>query len=294
MGDKSKSNAPRFFSAFPAVKRNHMAFVLVAIVVIQGIAWFVGVMLQAHPEALMVVHSQCDNPIQHWDGKMGGIPVWTNWLGREPAHHSLHYRGAVNTTVAVSSNPNFLRKNTNGKGIAATAAATTAGNGNAGAGTLLKKVGQKSVIMWGTHHRSGTYIAQKIFSTICSQMHWCCLFHPTRNSLAAIKDTLLAETQVHLFGHNQWAWTPQDVLGDDVSYRFVHFYRNPVQKIISGYRYHMDGNEAWSRRPRRFSDLCTYSVLYCSSSFLFLFVTRTPTLSLSSVYYCLPTLSDTT
>lgn len=115
---------------------------------------------------------------------------------------------------------------------------------------------KKSVIIWGTHHRSGTYIAQKLFSTICSHMRWCCLFHPTRSSLSAVQDSLLKERVVHVFGHNQWIWKPQDVLGEHVSYRFVHFYRDPVQKVISGYLFHRDGNEAWTRRPGQFSDIC--------------------------------------
>lgn len=115
---------------------------------------------------------------------------------------------------------------------------------------------KRSVIIWGTHHRSGTYIAQKLFSTICSHMRWCCLFHPTRSSLSAVHDSLLNERTVHVFGHNQWIWRPQEVLGEHVSYRFVHFYRDPVQKVISGYLFHKDGNEAWTRRQGRFGDIC--------------------------------------
>jgi hypothetical protein len=36
------------------------------------------------------------------------------------------------------------------------------------------------VILWGTHHKTGTYLAQKVFALICSRQRWCCVFQPTR------------------------------------------------------------------------------------------------------------------
>ena len=38
----------------------------------------------------------------------------------------------------------------------------------------------RPVILWGTHHKTGTYLAQKIFALVCARMSWCCIFHPTR------------------------------------------------------------------------------------------------------------------
>ena len=39
---------------------------------------------------------------------------------------------------------------------------------------------KRPVILWGSHHKTGTYLAQKIFSLICSRMDWCCQFMQTR------------------------------------------------------------------------------------------------------------------
>jgi hypothetical protein len=36
------------------------------------------------------------------------------------------------------------------------------------------------VILWGSHHKTGTYLARKIFAVICARAHWCCVFHVTR------------------------------------------------------------------------------------------------------------------
>lgn len=36
------------------------------------------------------------------------------------------------------------------------------------------------VILWGSHHKTGTYLAQKVFALICSRQKWCCVFQPTR------------------------------------------------------------------------------------------------------------------
>ena len=42
------------------------------------------------------------------------------------------------------------------------------------------KNGKRPVIFWGTHHKTGTYLAQKMFALLCSRQSWCCVFQPTR------------------------------------------------------------------------------------------------------------------
>jgi hypothetical protein len=47
-------------------------------------------------------------------------------------------------------------------------------------GLNQKKGTVRPVIYWGTHHKTGTYIAQKTFALLCARQKWCCVFHPTR------------------------------------------------------------------------------------------------------------------
>jgi hypothetical protein len=113
------------------------------------------------------------------------------------------------------------------------------------------------IIVWGSHHKTGTYVAQKAFSHMCKRMSWCCIFHVTRDSVNVIKEVLQSEP-IKVLGHTQWIWNPKD-LGIK-HYRFVHFYRKPYKKIISGYRYHKDGAEAWCLKPTiNYTKACDFS-----------------------------------
>jgi hypothetical protein len=49
------------------------------------------------------------------------------------------------------------------------------------------------VVIVGSHHKTGTYLTQKIFARICSVMKWCCVFHVTKDSLVAVRHTLMTE-----------------------------------------------------------------------------------------------------
>lgn len=89
----------------------------------------------------------------------------------------------------------------------------------------------RPIILWGSHHKTGTYLAQKIFAHMCSRMKWCCIFLVTRDSINLLEEKLQQES-VHVMGHTQWLWLPNE-LGLK-NYRFVHFYRTPYKKIVSG------------------------------------------------------------
>ena len=41
-------------------------------------------------------------------------------------------------------------------------------------------------------------------------------------------------------------------------YKFVHFYRHPFKKIVSGFRYHREGAEAWTKRAHQYNNTCHY------------------------------------
>jgi len=113
------------------------------------------------------------------------------------------------------------------------------------------------IIVWGSHHKTGTYVAQKAFSHMCKRMGWCCIFHVTRDSINVIRDVLASEP-IKVLGHTQFIWNPRE-LGIK-HYRFVHFYRKPYRKIISGFRYHRDGAEAWCLKPTiNYTKACDFS-----------------------------------
>ncbi len=120
------------------------------------------------------------------------------------------------------------------------------------------------LIIWGTHHRTGTYLAQKLFATLCAKQNWCCVFHPTRDSIDAVQ-YMLTQDDVHVMGHNQWIWNPAELLGAEIKYKFVHFYRNPFQKIVSGYNYHRFGVEPWTKKALFYEHLCSASAYNASA-----------------------------
>ena len=87
---KAKARSPRVFSLVPS---RMYIMVIIVIFVAFPFSIFVNTILKAHPEVLMVANSQCANPIQNWNGKIMGIPVWKNALERAPSHHNIKYRG---------------------------------------------------------------------------------------------------------------------------------------------------------------------------------------------------------
>lgn len=185
----------------------------------------VNLVREIFPETDLVLNSNCRAPMQNWDGKLLNFQVWGSTYSSRPRYYNLH---AENEYVGNDSNHHIELK------------------GNAG--------DQRPVIIFGTHHKTGTFLAKKLFSRICSKMNWCCLFHVTRDSIHALAGALQDEP-VNALGHNQWIWNPNDL--DIANYRFVHFYRHPYKKVISGYRYHADGTEEWTQKPLTYQNLCT-------------------------------------
>lgn len=114
------------------------------------------------------------------------------------------------------------------------------------------------VFVIGTHHKTGTYLARKLFSKVCDKMKWCCIFHVTHDSFGDVYNSLLSN-KFNLLSHNQWLWLPQDF--GLQNYKFIHFYRHPYQKIISGYRYHQTGVEDWTKRKLTYRNICNISLL---------------------------------
>lgn len=173
------------------------------------------------PEIDMIIYSNCYNPIQNWDGKILDVPVWPSSYKDLPKHLNVHFEKDTATNL-----------------------------------DLVKTDSHQPVIIWGTHHKTGTFLAKKLFSRVCAKMGWCCIFHVTRDSVHSVSQSLKNEP-VNAIGHNQWIWHPREL--NITNYYFIHFYRNPFKKIVSGYKYHYDGTEVWTQKPTLFSNLCNYS-----------------------------------
>lgn len=195
---------------------------------------------QIFPEVGMVVNSQCNNPTPNWSGKIMGVRVWKDgFSGRNDTHSSYRDTTEDRRRRQLLHESGFDIENTE---------------------RILESVTNRPndpIIVWGSHHKTGTYVAQKAFSHMCKRMNWCCVFHVTRDSVNVIKEVLVSEP-IKVLGHTQWIWNPKE-LGIK-HYRFVHFYRMPYKKLLSGYRYHKDGAEAWCTSLKlNYTKACDFS-----------------------------------
>lgn len=204
-----------------------------------------------YPETTMVLNSKCENPVQSWDGKLFGIPIWHNSLRARPRYFNLHYElEYFDTQIDNLTKPNsFLRKLESKKVAKA---------------IHQKSPSKKPLIIWGSHHKTGTFVAQKIFSKICTMMSWCCKFHVTRDSVYAVQHSL-QEDVINVIAHNQWIWNPQKDFNLNNFY-FFHFYRHPWKKIISSYKYHYAGSEKWNKKILNYSKICSQANVLINAS----------------------------
>ena len=225
----------------------------VVIVLAATTLWLLSTVLYAglkyYPEIGMVVHSRCRHRFRDWDGKFLKVQVGKNYVADRP-RPKMSYVKENNGALSVDRRARRL----------ATAAAATEKTMNHNNNNTTHPI-----VLWGTHHKTGTFVAQKVFTLLCAHMRWCCSFHVTRESVHAMKDALAADA-VDMLGHTQWVWRPAEVLGAGRPYRFVHFYRHPLRKVISGYRYHRDGAEVWTTKPKRFADTCTAGIAGLANS----------------------------
>ena len=192
------------------------------------------------PEIGMVVSSQCKNPLRDWDGKVLRVPVARNFLRDR------------NESGGLTDDPRLLSD------------------------LSLTTNASIPVIFWGAHHKTGTYLAQKVFSLVCARRAWCCVFGHSRDSattlLRAVEDDpvrVMGHNQVGLFrfgpltSSSQWVWLPEEF---GRPYRFVHFFRHPLRRIVSGYRYHLDASESWCRFPQAYTETCSPPRHVCASN----------------------------
>lgn len=205
----------------------------------------------------MVAASQCKNPLQGWSGKVWDIQIWKNAFEKRPFTFSL-YTNVLDDSYDRRRLRNLdTRKNNSSQYIYPedenVEPSTHDDFSNKSKALLISHTVRKPVIFWASHHKTGTYFAQKMFSLLCGRMGWCCVFLVTRDTIHSLQNALESDHNVRVIGHNQWIWYPE-LLG--VPYRFIHFYRHPYRKVSSGYWYHLDGTEGWTKRPQLYSQLC--------------------------------------
>ena len=224
-------------------------WIYMVLLAVTGCLWIVSMTLYAilkiYPEIGMVVQSQCKNRYRDWDGKFWKVQVGKNFVAARPRPRYSYVKENVGTLS------HDRRRSLRGISDITMYPTSSAAGSTHGSETV-----RPPLILWGTHHKAGTFVAQKIFSLICAQMQWCCSFHVTRESIYAMKDALVADS-VNVLGHTQWIWHPREL---GVPYKFIHFYRHPFKKIISGYRYHRDGAEVWTTKQKRYGDICSGSL----------------------------------
>ena len=200
----------------------------------------------------MVLKSTC--PLQaskSWDGKIVGHQVWkSGFTRREDEIWKIPPLNMNRTLLSreESSHPGIARNITRNRM------------------STKRQVEYKAnpLILWGSHHKTGTYQCQKMFSIICARLRWCCMLHATRESTNALRRELSPSSAfVQMIGHAQWIWEPQEILplmstDDHRDYRFIHFYRHPHRKIISALQYHKDGAEIWCKKAVSYNQSCRF------------------------------------
>lgn len=207
----------------------------VIVVIIFVLSNMTSVLYMLYPEIKMSIYSQCKSKhaVDSWDGTFLRMRVWrnNNMIQRQKEHPNFR---VVQNVDGIDRRRRYL-----------------------GTKQPMNNLVDQRLILWGSHHKTGTFLAQKIFSVVCAKMQWCCVFHLTRDSIYSIQSSLDHDV-VHILGHTQWIWYPEEF---GIPYKFIHFYRNPFKKIISGYRYHRDGAEMWTARPQTFHKLCNEELL---------------------------------
>ena len=205
------------------------------------------------PEIPMVYYSTCQNPFISWDGKILKIPVYRNgYKNRQPYYNTNKntYDNGYDrrrTLLTYDNTTNNLRKLDINK------------DNNNHIITKKSQQHEKTVIFWGSHHKTGTYLAQKMFSSICGHKgNWCCISLVTRDSIHFVNNILTSETNINVLGHSQWIWYPETF---NVTYKFIHFYRHPFSKIVSGYFYHKKGIEKWTKDSLNYAQVCNKSII---------------------------------
>ena len=235
--------------------RLYLTYALVLVIGYIAVNYAVSVLSRVIPEVPMVYYSTCKNPFISWDGKILTVPVYTNGYKNRSSHYNTmknidgdDRRRLSSINIENNTNTYYLRKLTNDKDL----------KDKDHSSHVVASSHKRPVIFWGSHHKTGTYLAQKLFSSICgNKKSWCCINLVTRDSVHFVRNILSSEPNINVVGHSQWIWFPETF---NVSYKFIHFYRHPFSKIISGYFYHQRGIEGWTKASLNYSRTCNNTI----------------------------------
>lgn len=172
-----------------SITKSHLGCLFILFILIWLISSGLYMTSLLFPEIEMVLSSQCKYPIKSWDGKILNIPIWKNGLAGRSANFNVN-----SNNEEYASDRRKLRSLSNSNDIV--------NNNN-------NKYSKQPVIFWGSHHKTGTYLAQKMFSLLCAKMSWCCVFHVTRDSIHSVRESIDVEN-AHVIGHSQWIWYPEE------------------------------------------------------------------------------------
>ena len=112
--------------------------------------------------------------------------------------------------------------------------------------TGLERTPPPHVVVVGAHHKTGSEVARKLMSVVCARLSLCCAFETYRIDLPRVQQQLLGRSPaepIDLVYHQLWRWPPEDI---GVPYRFIHFVRHPLRQALSAFRFHGEGNEAFT------------------------------------------------
>ena len=137
------------------------------------------VLLKLNPMVEMAFRSQCKNPLTSWNGKVLGIRIWKDSSKNVPPQFSI--RGNVDEYSNDKWSSTYMNNSrTITKTIHNRQSADNLRKGKAVPVNNNNNNIQKPIILWGSHHKTGTVLANNIFSTVCARMNWCCKFHTSR------------------------------------------------------------------------------------------------------------------
>jgi len=198
------------------------------------------------PEVSFILQPQCKNPGRAWNGQLWGYQVYRN--GFEERFKEDKYNSATNP----EGDRRKLLQNHNHN----SRYEQSSRHLRFPRMLLEAKLSKQPLVVFGTHHKSGTFLAKNLFGSLCKINRWCCIFHVTRDAFPALENTIEEEPNLRVLGHAQWVWHPAEL---GVPYKFIHFYRDPYAKIISGYNYHALASEPWTKRALPYNKTCILS-----------------------------------
>jgi len=103
-----------------------------------------------------------------------------------------------------------------------------------------------SPILIGTHHKTGTVLMRHILRTICPLLNWRCSIDNEPMTCNSADQARAAGFQVCFLQHGIQF---KKVQSTERPFRFVHVMRDPMEVVISGYKYHLKTTERWALRP---------------------------------------------